>query len=320
MMAENPFDVQKKQAFESLRTGHYTRALDAFRELLVNAEDDPHLHEGMGFALMYLRDYAPALKHFQRVVDLRPASATALINLGAVLNRSKEYVRAVDALQAAISKDRKSSEAYYNLGYSYRHLGQYHLAISAYRQAIRLKPHLPETYVKLADVYMDSGSFTLAIEHYRKALTIKPDFELAIVRLEEAQREQSTSQIVMSPFGRLVDENKLTRKSTGSAIMRFSQEQRQFDRTQTEMLGLTLENAARELLRHLNDQIQVQTAAIRTHVSKGQIHQLTLHRMQQQFRTYVRDFAKSRMSLKNKIAKLEVYEEMVRQQFDDEAR
>ncbi len=316
-MTETLFDLRKKQAFDFLRGGNYGRALEIFKELVESSQDDPHLHEGIAFSHMYLKNYEIALEHFRRVVELRPASSTALINLGAVLNRSKQFQQAVDVLQCAISKDRKSSEAYYNLGYSYRHLGQLDLSISSYKEAIRLKPHLPETYVKLADVYLEAGNFTHAIEHYRKALSIKPDFEIAIARLEEAQREQSTSQIVMSPFGRLVDEAKLTRKSTGSAILKFSQEQRQYDRTQAEMLGLTLENASRELLRHLRDDLQTQSHLMRTYIAKGNIHALTLHRMQQQFRTCVRDFARSRMNLKNKATKLDVYEQMVRRQFDD---
>lgn len=318
-IVDSLFELRKKQGFDYLRGGNYGRAIEIFKELVESSQDDPHLHEGIAFAHMYLKNYELALEHFRKVVDLRPASATALINLGAVLNRSKQFQQAVDVLQNAIAKDRKSSEAYYNLGYSYRYLGQHDMSISAYKEAIRLKPHLPETYVKLADVYMEAGSFSQAIEHYRRALAIKPDFEVAIVRLEEAQREQSTSQIVMSPFGRLVDEAKLTRKSTGSAIMKFSSEQRQYDRTQTEMLGLTLENSSRELLRHLRDELQTQAHQLRTFIAKGSNHALTLHRMQQQFRTSVRDFAKSRMALKNKVMKLEVYEQMVRQQFDDTA-
>ncbi len=316
-MSMQDLPSRKEQALQKLRGGQYPAAIEEFTLLIEDHPHDPHLHEGIGFCFMYLKDYEFAEKHFREVVRLRPESATALVNLGAVLNRSKRYADAVDVLQKAINKDRKCSEAYYNMGYSHRHQGHTDLAVSAYKEAIRLKPYLPETYVKLGDVYMENGQFLQAIEHYRKSLSIKPDFELAIARLEEAQREQSTSQIVMSPFGRLVDETKLTRKSTGSAILKFSQEQRQFDRTQTEMLAITLENASRELLRHLRDDLQPSVQQIRVHISKGSTHALTLHRMQQEYRGFVRDFAKCRMAMKNKVTKLEVYEQLVLTQFDE---
>jgi tetratricopeptide (TPR) repeat protein len=224
----------KEQAKALLRTNRAGEAVS----LLMGAEgldEDAELQETLAVAHFVLKDYQGAEEAFLGALRVEPRRVSAMINLGAVYNRSQQFAKAVDIIRKALAFEKKSAEAYYNLGFAHRNLKQFPLAIPAYREAIRLNPQMADAYQNLGNVYYEMGSYPQAISHFSKALAIDPNHVRAVKGLEAAQSAAEVAKREMnSPFGRLVDERELGRQidavEASGGTRRLSDEDRYYDR------------------------------------------------------------------------------------------
>lgn len=223
-------------------------------------EDDAELQELLAVAHFVLKDYQGAEAAFLGALGVEPRRASAMINLGAVYNRSQQYAKAIEIIRKALAFEKKSAEAYYNLGYAHRNLKQYPLAIPAYREAIRLNPQLADAYQNLGNVYFEMSNYAQAISHFSKALAIDPHHTRAIKGLEAAQSAAEVAKREMnSPFGRLVDERELGRRSAAGESAgnsrRLSDEDRYYDRQVVHKSAGDIERQVRALATLLREEL-----------------------------------------------------------------
>lgn len=239
--------TQKKQ-FDS--------AIERFRQAIALDERNVAAHEGLAAAAFLKKDYGLAIEHFERVTRIDPLRAQALINLGAVYNRKEDYSKAVQILRKALAKDRKSPEAYYNLGIAHRGLKQWSMAVSAYKEAIRLKSDMAEAYQNLANVFIEMGNTHQAILHYQRALDIRPGFDRAIRGLERARNAKRASDQAISPFGRLVDINKVKKAGQTTVSRKLTDQERYDDRVAVHQHAKDSQHAAQAVLQVLQAQLE----------------------------------------------------------------
>ena len=125
-------DVQRKRRDEDLAT--YTKLLRA-------DSDNPLRHDAVAMLYLEGRRLDEAIPHFQRSLELNPASAPT----------------------------------HYNLGYALALRGEREEATKRFREALRLDPDYAQAHNNLAAMLQLDGRFEEALDHYRRALAVRPD-------------------------------------------------------------------------------------------------------------------------------------------------
>jgi len=85
--------------------GRYQEATEIFMRGLAADEERPDIHNGLGVAWYKLGDYAEAIRHFGRAVELNPASAIDYANLGVNHARLGQHEAAKKFLRLALTLD-----------------------------------------------------------------------------------------------------------------------------------------------------------------------------------------------------------------------
>jgi Flp pilus assembly protein TadD len=85
-------------------------------------------------------DYRSDMAIWASAVRTRPASARALVNLGASLGRAGRLPEAIETLQEAVRVSPRDTNAHYNLGIALWRAGRPDQAATALHNALALNP------------------------------------------------------------------------------------------------------------------------------------------------------------------------------------
>lgn len=247
--ADPEFDELQKQVRVLMKSRQVDQALALLEKFCAEHPLNPEGFESLGMACFHAGKLEEAAKQFEKVTRLSPRAGTAFINWGAVLNRLGNHQRAVEILRKGVQIERSSAVGYYNLGFAHRRLNQQGLAIPAYREAIRLDPQMAEAYQNLGNVYLDMKNIQQAVIQFKKALEINPEFEKARRGLEAAEQARTAAKRAVSPFGRLVETEKLDQKQELDSKYRIlSDSERDMDRQALRQLLTNARLVSRELI------------------------------------------------------------------------
>lgn len=130
-----------------LKQGRTEQAIRHFHEALKLNKNYPEAHFGMAKALQDRNglqgrnDLETAVRHYQTVLQLKPAHYQARLHLGNALH--------------SLSRTEE--------------------AIEQYRETLRYAPNFPTAHFNIANAYLELHEYTKAIEHYQNALKLDPD-------------------------------------------------------------------------------------------------------------------------------------------------
>ncbi len=300
------------QARRALRKGEATQAAELFKQALQETPDCLELQEGLAAASFMAKDYPQAIAAFTRISQLDPTRGKALINLGAVYNRTGEYQQAIDVLRKGLGKERNCPQGFYNLGLAYRGLEQWAMAVSAYREAIRLAPEMAEAHQNLANVYMEMGNNQQAVLHYRKALEIDPGFERARRGLAKADSAIAQARESISPFGRLVNAPTPKGAQEAQTARQLTQEERDEDRATVLRLTTELGDAAKELVDCLRNELDRHALQLNRTISQGDDSSSQAYDAHTRFRRALAHFQEVRGTMTRSMQQLRRHEEQMR--------
>jgi ribosomal protein S12 methylthiotransferase accessory factor len=85
--------------------GRYDDAVEILHHGLQEDEERPDLHNTMGVCYFKTQQYDKAIVHFQRAVDLNPASGIDYANLGVNYNKIGDKESAIEFLTLALTLD-----------------------------------------------------------------------------------------------------------------------------------------------------------------------------------------------------------------------
>ena len=252
------YDALCAKARKAVKARKLLDAIDLYEEAIEIDPDDYAGHEGLATACYLAQDYQGALKHFTRVTELKPREAKAYINLGALYNIQHEYKQAAEVLRKAVQRDGRNPDVYYNLGIAQKNLKQISMAVSAYRECIRLDPEMVDAHVNLANVYIEQNNHRKAAEHFELALKAKPGVPRATRGLEHVRQLMEKNKREASPFGRLVDVEKLETKDHQAAPVSrtLSEDERFEDRQIVQLATAEAGNLASNLCSHLREHLE----------------------------------------------------------------
>ena len=130
-----------------------------------------------GKALVNRKEYAQAIDHFNRAIEVDPTYAPAYDGRGVAYLNQGEQDRAIVDLSEAIRLDPSDARAQYHRGVAYSRSGDYDRALADFGEAIRLSPGSANAYLARSWVYAKKGDDAQAKADRQKAVELDPALE-----------------------------------------------------------------------------------------------------------------------------------------------
>jgi tetratricopeptide (TPR) repeat protein len=165
---------------------HYRRALDIWPSYAMATAN-------LGLLARVRGDSRAAIGHLQQAAgqrgDLRSA-AFAERAWGDTLRLQQDYAGALEHYRRALQLHPTGAMVHVNMGVTYRQMGRDAEAEESYRQAILLgndPSAMAYAHNNLGNLYMARAMYRLAAGEYERALELKPDYQKARDNLQKAQ-------------------------------------------------------------------------------------------------------------------------------------
>ncbi len=113
-----------------------------------------------------------AVEAYQKVLELNPAAAGALVNLGTIYYRQRKFSEAERYYQLAIAADPSYPLAQFNLGNLYDEQGRMAEALEFYRRALTLNPNYADAHFNLALLCERTNDNLKAVHHWKAYLKL----------------------------------------------------------------------------------------------------------------------------------------------------
>jgi tetratricopeptide (TPR) repeat protein len=128
-------------------------------------------------------DFAGAIRDYQAVLAVRPATLAARVNLGAALAHTGQLDAAITQYQAALKLAPQLSSIHLDLGLAYSRKGDLQRELEEFEAAHKASPHEVRIAILLGDAQTRSGKALDAVEMLtplESANAGNPDFEFAL--------------------------------------------------------------------------------------------------------------------------------------------
>jgi len=149
--------------------------------------------------------YAQAISYYQEAVTLKPRSADAHNNLGAVLYKLDRYSEAAEHFRQALKFRPDYPEALNNLGALLQWQGYYAESETALRRALKLRPNYVDARSLLGKTLLLQGRSEDAKSHFAKALKIAPQHPEALLGMGQLATMEGGFQDAEGWFNRALE-------------------------------------------------------------------------------------------------------------------
>jgi tetratricopeptide (TPR) repeat protein len=133
-----------------------------------------------------------AVDAYQKVLELNPGAAGALVNLGTIYYRLRRFEEAEKYYLAAIEADPGYPLAQFNLGNLYDEQGRLPEAFDFYRRALALNPHYADAHFNLALLCERQGDALKAVHHWKAYLKLDNSGQWAEIARRQLERLRQT--------------------------------------------------------------------------------------------------------------------------------
>ncbi len=114
------------------------------------------------------REYAGAIPHFQRALDLEPTFDEAAAYLAWSFYYTEEYAEATRHFRQALLRQPRWEGLHAGLGWSRYRVGRYLIALEAFQQALALDPGYRDAAVGVAYSLFELGRYAEALPHLER--------------------------------------------------------------------------------------------------------------------------------------------------------
>jgi serine/threonine-protein kinase len=176
--------------------------LDLLRKAATARPDDFWIHHYLGFFAMQVGRRDEALCHATATASLKPQSALALLNLGAMFVANGRYDEALAVLQRAPRMGPQASGVHFHIGSALRAKGDLPGAITHFRDALRLEPGKVLFHHSLASALRANKDLSGALAAYQAALAADPRDGESRWQIGQILREQGKPAEALDPLGK----------------------------------------------------------------------------------------------------------------------
>lgn len=136
-----------------------------------------------------------AIEAYQRVLQLNPSAAGALVNLGTIFYRQRKFPEAEKYYCQAVEVDASYPLAQFNLGNLYDEQGRLPEAFDHYRRALSLNPQYADAHFNLALLSERTGDNLRAVHHWKTYLKLDHSGQWAEIARRQLERLRQTTLI-----------------------------------------------------------------------------------------------------------------------------
>ena len=129
-----------------------------------------------------------AVEAYNKVLELNPSAAGALVNLGTIYYRQRRFAQAEEFYKRAIEVDPTYPLAQFNLGNLYDEQGRVKQAQEHYKLALNLNPHYADAHFNLALLCERTGEAMKAVHHWKAYLKLDNSGQWAEIARRQLER------------------------------------------------------------------------------------------------------------------------------------
>jgi len=129
-----------------------------------------------------------AMDAYQKVLELNPGAAGALVNLGTIYYRLRKFAEAEKYYAQAIEADPSYPLAQFNLGNLHDEQGRLSEAFDHYRRALALNPQYADAHFNLALLCERTGDPLKAVHHWKAYLKLDNSGQWAEIARRQLER------------------------------------------------------------------------------------------------------------------------------------
>ena len=129
-----------------------------------------------------------AVEAYQKVLELNPSAAGALVNLGTIYYRQRKFKDAENYYRKAIEIDSAYPLAQFNLGNLYDEQNRLKEAVEHYRAALALNPNYADAHFNLALLCERTGETLKAVHHWKAYLKLDHSGQWAEIARRQLER------------------------------------------------------------------------------------------------------------------------------------
>ena len=129
-----------------------------------------------------------AVEAYQKVLELNPEAAGALVNLGTIFYRQRKFPEAEQYYMQAIAADPEYPLAQFNLGNLCDEQGRTVEALDHYRRALALNPNYADAHFNLALLCERTGDSLKAVHHWKCYLKLDTSGQWADIARRQLDR------------------------------------------------------------------------------------------------------------------------------------
>jgi tetratricopeptide (TPR) repeat protein len=133
-----------------------------------------------------------AVEAYQKVLELNPSAAGALVNLGTIYYRQRRFDQAEKYYRSAIEADPQYPLAQFNLGNLYDEQGKLKDARDHYNRALTLNPQYADAHFNLALLCERQSDPLRAVHHWKAYLKLDRSGQWAEIARRQLERLRET--------------------------------------------------------------------------------------------------------------------------------
>lgn len=172
-LLEKALKRKPKDARLALDLGHALLAADRpdgaaafYRRVIAAGAGDAAAHLGLARAASRKRDFAQAIEHFQRALELAPTNHDAHLDLGVAFHTLRRFPDAEACHRRAVALRPQSAVALYNLGAALQDQGKYEEALACHDRALQIQPSYEGPHFNRALIFLAQGRLRAGFDEY----------------------------------------------------------------------------------------------------------------------------------------------------------
>lgn len=125
---------------------------------------------------------------YKKAVELDPASAGALVNLGTIYFNARDWTKAEKYYKLSVEADPAYALAHFNLGNLYDERNDRLKARFHYEESLKLRDNYADAHYNLALLHQSDGHFMKAVFHWKTYLKLDPSSSWSVIARRELEK------------------------------------------------------------------------------------------------------------------------------------